>query len=90
MGQDAPSPKGENPRALWALILGIVSLPLTALCGFGLVVGIAAVVLGWQARNESTGRGLAFGGIVTGALAVVVGAVWLVLVFSGVVDRPNG
>jgi hypothetical protein len=89
MSQDAPPARDDNPRALWAFLLGIVSLPLTALCGFGLALGIPAVVLGWQASKQHRGRGLAVAGIVLGALSVVVGGVWLVLVLTGAVDRPD-
>jgi hypothetical protein len=89
---DAPSPgtaRTDNPKAIWSLILGIVSLPVTCLIGFGLVVGIPAVVLGWQAKDQPTGRGLAIAGMVTGGLAIVIGALWLVLLASGTVDVPD-
>ena len=83
------SVRRDNPKALWSLILGIISVPVTCLCGFGLVIGIPAVYLGWQARNQPTGRGMAMSGMVLGALAIVLGVVWLVLLASGVVDTPE-
>ena len=99
---DGPSPYGapepgstpgsvrrDNPKALWSLILGIISVPITCLCGFGLLIGIPAVYLGWQARNQPTGRGMAMSGLVLGAVAIVLGVVWLVLLASGAVDAPE-
>ncbi len=83
------SVRRDNPKALWSLILGIISVPVTCLCGFGLVIGIPAVYLGWQARNQPTGRGMAMSGMVLGALAIVLGVVWLVLLASGAVDAPE-
>jgi uncharacterized membrane protein HdeD (DUF308 family) len=89
MSQDTPPARADNPQALWALILGVVSVVLTALCGYGLLVGIPAVVLGWRARNRQPCRGMAIIGLVTGALSVAVGTSWLVLVLTGVVSRPD-
>ena len=91
MSQDQPSPYGatprrDNPKAMWSMILGFVSLPVTCLCGFGLFLGVPAVILGWQAKDEPTGRWLAIGGIVLGAISVVLGAVWFALLGTGVVE----
>jgi hypothetical protein len=90
MSDDATSPYGarprrDNPKALWSMILGFVSLPITCLCGFGLVLGIPAVILGWQSKDEPGSRWLAIGGIVCGGVSVVLGALWFVLLAAGVV-----
>jgi hypothetical protein len=79
---------GDNPQALWSVLLGILSLVLTGLCGYGLVIGFPAVYLGWRAKDRPTGRGLAIAGIVTGGLAIVLGILWLVLLVFGAVPRP--
>ena len=86
---DTGKPKRENPRALWAMILGFVSLPVTCLCGFGLVLGVPAVILGWQSKNEPTGRWLAIGGLVCGAFSIAFGTLWLVLLATGAVHPPK-
>jgi hypothetical protein len=89
---DAPygaKPKRENPKALWAMILGFVSLPVTCLCGFGLVLGVPAVILGWQSKNEPTGRWLALGGIICGAVSIAFGTLWLLLLATGAVHPPK-
>jgi hypothetical protein len=82
-------PKHENPKALWSMILGFVSLPVTCLCGLGLFVGVPAVVLGWQSKDEPTGRWLALGGIVCGGTSAVFGTVWLILLGTGAVHPPT-
>ena len=81
--------KRENPKALWAMILGFVSLPVTCLCGFGLLLGIPAVILGWQSKDEPTGRWLAIGGLVCGAFSIAFGTLWLVLLATGAVHPPK-
>jgi hypothetical protein len=60
-------------------------------CGFGLV-GIAAVILGVKARREiqssggaQQGDGLALGGIITGAIAIVLGLLILVVIGIAVI-----
>jgi len=91
MSDDAPSapygarPRRENPKALWSMILGFVSLPVTCLCGFGMVLGVPAVILGLQSKDQPTGRWLAIGGIVLGAVSIVLGALWFVLLGTGTV-----
>jgi hypothetical protein len=75
-----------NGKATAALVTGIASLVLSWCCGLGLA-GIVAVVLGVRARKEiaasggaQQGDGLALGGIVTGAIAAVLGLLILVLI----------
>ena len=72
----------NNGKAV-ARVTGIASLVLSWCCGLGLV-GIVAVVLGVKARGEirsggtQSGDGLALAGIITGAVAIVLGLVVLV------------
>lgn len=81
-------PKTEG-MATASLVCGIVALP-TMFCWIGWLLGIVAIVLGFIARgriNKSdgqlTGSGMALGGIITGAVALVLSigfivfAVWL-------------
>ncbi|MFZ2016145.1 MAG: DUF4190 domain-containing protein [Nocardioides sp.] len=82
-------PKRENPKALWAMILGFVSLPITCLCGFGLILGVPAIILGWQSKDEPTGRWLALGGLICGVISVALGTLWLVLLATGAVHPPK-
>ena len=75
-----------NGKATAALVTGITTLVFSWCCGAG-VLGVVAVVLGLRARTEvrlshgtQGGDGLALAGIITGALAVVVGLVVIALV----------
>ncbi len=79
-GYGAPS-TGNDGMAIAALVVGVISLliawiPFVGL--LGVVGGIVALVLGIVARKRITrtraeGGGLAVGGIVTGAIALVLG-----------------
>jgi hypothetical protein len=77
-----PSPP-TSTKATLSLVLGLVGL----LC-CGLLAGIPAILLGFAARKEVkdsggavTGDGLALGGIITGAIAVL----WSLLAVVAVV-----
>ena len=84
---DAPPPYAAQPPApgsrskglaIAALVLGLLGL-LTSLFVVGGLFGLLAVILGivgLRKANAGTadGKGLAIGGLVTGALAVVVAA----------------
>jgi hypothetical protein len=81
----APVP-ATNGKATAALITGVSTLVLSWCCGLGLVGGVA-IFLGLRARREirlsngaESGEGLAVAGIVTGALAVLVALLTVVLV----------
>ncbi len=71
-----PLPKG---MAVASLVLGILGV-LTAFFLLGGLLGLVAVILGVVAlgkikRGQADGRGLAIGGIVTGALALLLAIV---------------
>jgi hypothetical protein len=89
--------------ALVSMILGIVGLvltPLTCCCGVGVVIplglGIAALVLGFQARSKIAaapgalgGSGKALAGIICGGTAVGISVVLLILVVVLRVVTPS-
>jgi hypothetical protein len=83
-GYGAPQPSGNNTKAIWSLVLGILGI---LCCG---ILGIPALILGKQAQNEidrsggtQTGRGLATAGFVLGILACIGLVVVGVLVATG-------
>jgi hypothetical protein len=88
-----PATNGKATAALWT---GIGSLVLTFCCGFPGLAGIVAVVLGVLAQGQirrsggqQTGGGMATAGIITGAIAFVLGLVIVVLVIVALVSDPS-
>ena len=85
-------PKATNSLALGSLIVGIIGL-LMVCCGgmlglswFGIPMGVIAIVLGFVGLSQiktsgEAGEGLAYGGIATGALTLIM----FFVVFFGVV-----
>lgn len=76
-------PQG-NKKALWSMILGIVSI---VCCG--IFAGIPAIVLAVLAKREigesrgtQTGSGQATAGLVLGIVAIVLSIGYLILVVS--------
>jgi hypothetical protein len=67
--------------AVASLALGLAGIPALAICGLGLVFGVAGLVLGVTALVRGTDRDLAIAGIVASAVALILGTtviVWLV------------
>lgn len=88
-GQSAPAASGPNQTlAIVSLVVGILSL----FCCAWFIPGIAALIMGFIARSKATsdpsnygGAGLALGGIIAGALSLVLGVIVIILyVFLGV------
>ena len=75
-GYGAPQPQ-RSQKAVWALVLGIVSV----LC-CGLLAGIPAVILGRQAKHEG-GGGMATAGEILGYIGIAFSVVWIILALSG-------
>jgi hypothetical protein len=72
--------------AIVSLVCGILSL----ICCSWFIPGIAAIVMGFIARSKANsdpanygGAGLALGGIITGALSLVLGVIVIILYFAG-------
>lgn len=82
----------KKTLGLLALIFGIVGIVLGFLIPIiGLLLGIAAVVLGVMSRKrEPAARGMALGGIVTGAVAIVVSIVSWILAALVIAQTING
>jgi len=79
---------GQNQTlAIVSLVCGILSI---FCCGW-VVPGIAAVVLGYIAKNKADqnpneygGRGLALGGMITGGISIILGIIVIILyLFTG-------
>ena len=80
------APPQTSPLAIVSLVLGIVGF----LCCTFFVLSIGAVVTGFMARKqieESQGRlkgsGMATAGLILGAVGVVVGVVYWILILAG-------
>ncbi|MEI7058089.1 DUF4190 domain-containing protein [Nocardioides sp. CCNWLW239] len=88
-GAPAPGqPAGNSKKALWAMILGILSL----IC-CGIFTGIPALILGKQAQGEIDasggaigGRGMATAGFILGIISIAVTILWIILYATGAVD----
>ncbi len=97
--QQQPPASPKNGMGIAALILGIVSVLAFWTFGFGILLGIVAVILGVVGRNrakrlEATNKGVATTGLVFGILGIIAGAVFIALsvwVFNevGVQDLTN-
>ena len=83
-----------GPMAIIALICGIMSLlcPCIPVAGtfIGFVLSIAAIVLGIIeikkiGRSESSlkGKGMAIAGIILGAVGIVFGIIWMIVIALG-------
>ncbi|CAN5755188.1 hypothetical protein BH20ACT1_BH20ACT1_11650 [soil metagenome] len=79
-GYGGPAPaKPSNGIGIAALVVGIVSLVLSWIPFLGLLLAIVAIVLGIlgirkASKGEATNKGMAITGVVTGGLALLVGA----------------
>ncbi len=84
-------PPQTNQKALWAMILGILSL---VLCG--IFAGVAAIILGNSAQKEiagsggmQTGQGMAKAGIILGWISVALTVLVVIFVVVGTVTSNS-
>lgn len=80
-----------NGKATAALVTGVATLVLS-LCPLVGLGGVVAIILGVRARNQirmsggtQRGDGLALGGIITGAIALTIGLLVLVVIVVAIV-----
>lgn len=90
-GYGPPGPQ-LNKMAMWSMITGIASI-VGLCCTFGGLIGIVSIILGMISRGEiaksngaQTGTGMAIAGIATGAVAIVIFVVIIVLYATGTID----
>lgn len=72
----------EEQKKVFAIISFVVSiLSILGNCvGFGLLFGIAAVILGIiSIKKKEALKGLAIAAIIIGAISILVGLIWLLL-----------
>jgi hypothetical protein len=86
----------QNGYGVAAMVLGIVSVCLFCLYGFGALLGILAIVFGVLGRKrvqrgEATNAGQALAGIVLGIASIVITAVVIGLIIWAVnMDQGSG
>jgi Domain of unknown function (DUF4190) len=88
-GYSQPAPSGNNTFALISMILGITSLVLQCCYGVGILLGGAAIVLGYLAqqkvKNENAaGKGMAQAGLITGSIGAALSLIWLIVIVANV------
>lgn len=94
-GYGAPPPQApRNGLGITALVLGIVALLAFWSVVGGILLGVAAVIVGLIARGrvtrgEANNGGVAIAGIALGALAIVVSAAFIA-VWAGVFEEVGG
>jgi hypothetical protein len=81
-GYPPPPAAPRNGFGIAALILGVLGLLFSWTIAGGIILGVVAVIIGFLARGrvkrrEATNGGLAVSGIVLGALAIVLGLVFI-------------
>ena len=79
------NPNKPSQKSIVSMALGIAGLALCWFYGVGLVLGIVAVVLSGSGRDGShRSEGFCKAGKITGILAIVFGAIFLVLIIAGI------
>lgn len=84
---EGTGPEGTGPEkkvlgfGIAAMILGILSILLICVQPFGVVLAVAAVVLGILGVVKTQGKGMATSGIVMGGISLVTGVI--ILIFFG-------
>jgi hypothetical protein len=81
-GYPPPPPTPRNGLGIAALILAVLGLLFSWTIAGGIILGVVALIIGFLARGrvkrgEATNGGLAVSGIVLGALAIVLGLVFI-------------
>ncbi|MFJ9825353.1 DUF4190 domain-containing protein [Streptomyces sp. NPDC101160] len=89
-GQPAPS----NGMGTASMVLGIIAVAGFCMWGFGVLLGILALIFGIiglkkASRGEATNRGMAMAGVVLGSVGILISAVFLALMIVAVVNAPE-
>ena len=83
-GYGYPPPAHTNGKAMWSMIVGIVSI---VFCYLGVLIGPVAIVLAVLGKKDikrsngaQTGEGMATAGLITGIVGTVVQAGLIILI----------
>ncbi|WP_225947005.1 DUF1707 and DUF4190 domain-containing protein [Plantactinospora soyae] len=79
----SPGPPTEDgrSRAIAALTLGLVSLPMSICLGAGLLLGVPAIILGWPRRGRPQSAN-ATAGLALGLVGTAVSVVMIAMLFT--------
>lgn len=83
--------EGTDVLAVISLVMGILSLVCCCM-GFGILFGIAGIILGGISISSRGGKGVAIGGLVTSIIGTVfslIVIIYVVFVYSTVVSNPD-
>lgn len=84
------TPNGPaNGLAIASLVVGIVAAVSWFIPVWGLLVGIAAVVLGFLGVRKLNGKGMAIAGIITGGFGAALGLIVTALFVVGIIASSN-
>ncbi len=89
-----PTAPRNDGMAIAALCCGIAAIPLTLLCGLGVILGILGLVFGLvsmrkidRAAGALTGRGMALAGAICGGVGLALSlGYWVIIIIAAASD----
>lgn len=94
-GQQPWGPAPANGLGIAAMVLGIIAVVGFCMWGFGIILGILALIFGIigrgrAQRGEATNGGMALAGIILGSISIVISAVFLGFLIWTVANDESG
>ena len=87
--EDRYGPAQQTGMGVTSMILGILSIPVIFCYGFGIILGILAIIFGILSL-KTAGRGMGIAGIITAAVAFLLFAAMVVLLIVASANRAGG
>ncbi|MFD3612635.1 DUF4190 domain-containing protein [Streptomyces atroolivaceus] len=94
-GQQPWGPAPANGLGIAAMVLGIIAAVGFCMWGFGIVLGVLALIFGIigrgrAKRGEATNGGMALAGIILGSVSIVISAIFLGFLIWAVANEESG
>ncbi|WP_329233388.1 DUF4190 domain-containing protein [Streptomyces sp. NBC_01460] len=94
-GQQPWGPAPANGLGIAAMVLGIIAVVGFCMWGFGIILGILALIFGIigrgrAKRGEATNAGMALAGIILGSVSIVISAIFLGFLIWTVANDESG
>ncbi|MFB8029925.1 DUF4190 domain-containing protein [Streptomyces sp. NPDC056465] len=94
-GQQPWAPAPANGLGIAAMVLGIIAVVGFCMWGFGIILGILALIFGIigrgrAKRGEATNGGMALAGIILGSISIVISAIFLGFLIWAVANDESG